>query len=69
MTTSHELAAMTSEQIELHLLDQAIQTQIRDMRDDAAHMDQAGEAAAARWLRLHADRLEQAMNPTGVIQR
>ena len=69
MTTSHEFTAMTSEQIELHRLNQEIQTQIRDMRDDADHMAQAGETAAARWLRLHADRLEQAMNHNGVIQR
>lgn len=69
MTTSHEFTAMTSEQIELHLLDQAIQTQIRDMRDDADHMAHAGETAAARWLRLHADRLERTLNHNGVIQQ
>lgn len=69
MTTSQELAAMTGAQFETQQLHQAIQTQLRDMRDDAAHMDQAGEAAAARWLRLHADRLEQSVNHNGVVQR
>lgn len=69
MTTSHELAAMTDEQFEHHLLRQTIATQIEDMRDSARFMDQVSETAAARVLRLNADRLEASLNHNGVVQR
>ena len=57
MTTSHELAAMSDEQFTHHLLRQAIETQIADMRGEADHMDQAGLTVPADALRRHADRL------------
>lgn len=69
MTTSHDLAAMTDEQFTTHLLRQAMETQIRDMRDDAAFMDRIEQTAAAMALRRHADRLEASLNHTGVVQR
>lgn len=69
MTTSHELAAMTDEQFEHHLLRQAIATQIEDMRDSARFMDEVSEAGVARALRLNADWLEASLNHNGVVQR
>lgn len=69
MTTSHDLAAMTDEQFEHHLLRQAIKAQIVEMRDSARFMDKLSETAAARVLRMNADRLEASLNPIGVVQR
>lgn len=69
MTTSHELAAMTDEQFEHHLLRQAIAAQIEDMRDSARVMDELAQTAAAGSLRLNADRLEASLNHNGVVQR
>lgn len=67
MTTSHELAAMTDEQFDHHILRQAIATQIKDMRDSARFMDKVSETAAAMSLRLNADRLEASLNHTNGI--
>lgn len=67
MTTSHDLAAMTDEQFEHHLLRQSLTTQIRDMRNSAAAMDDMAETAAAGVLRLYADRLEASLNHTSGI--
>ena len=61
MTTSYDLTAMTDEQFEHHLLRQAIETQIADMRGEADHMDQAGLSGIALRLRHHADRLEASL--------
>lgn len=69
MTTSHDLADMTDEQFETHILRQAIETQIKDMRDSARFMDQIMETAAATALRTNADRLEASLNYTVVVQR
>lgn len=69
MTTSHDLAAMTDEQFEHHLLRQAVERRIADMRDEAAFMDIAHMGAAAAALRRHADVLDEALNHTHVVQR
>lgn len=62
MTTSHELAAMTDEQFAHHLLRQAIETQIADMRREADHMDHAGLTTTALTLRRNADRLADTLD-------
>lgn len=62
MTTSHELAAMSDEQFTHHLLRQAIETQIADMRGEADHMDHAGLTTTALALRRNADRLADTLD-------
>ena len=61
MTTARQLAAMTDEQFAHHLMRQAIETQIADMRREADHMDKAGLSGIALRLRHHADRLEASL--------
>ena len=62
MTTSHQLAAMTDEQFAHHLMRQAIETQIADMRREADHMDKAELTTIAITLRHHADRLADTLD-------
>lgn len=62
MTTSRQLAAMTDEQFAHHLMRQAIETQIADMRGEADHMDKAGLTGIALTLRHHADRLADTLD-------